>query len=114
MSSHITSTDQVSKESIYRYVAGGLLRASNIDMPRVCRTKSRKSKSPEHKVDSGCRVRPTYMEFLAFMETSDVLVVEMDSVIGRIWRQGSAHHDVQVLRFDVGFHQGTEHIPVCN
>lgn len=33
---------RVSEKSIYRYVAGGLLRAKNIDMPRVCRLKPRK------------------------------------------------------------------------
>lgn len=75
---------EVSEKSIYRYVAGGLLKARNIDMPRVCRIKPRKSKPVEHKVDSGCRIGRTYAEFLAFAETSGVPVVEMDSVIGRI------------------------------
>jgi len=75
---------EVSEKSIYRYVAGGLLKARNIDMPRVCRTKPRKSKPVEHKVDSGCRIGRTYAEFLAFAETSSVPVVEMDSVIGRV------------------------------
>jgi transposase, IS30 family len=75
---------EVSEKSIYRYVAGGLLKARNIDMPRVCRTKQRKSKPVEHKVDSGCRIGRTYAEFLTFAETSGVPVVEMDSVIGRI------------------------------
>lgn len=75
---------EVSEKSIYRYVAGGLLKARNIDMPRVCRTKLRKSKPVEHKVDIGCRIGRTYTEFLAFAETSGVPVVEMDSVIGRI------------------------------
>lgn len=75
---------EVSEKSIYRYVAGGLLKARNIDMPRVCRTRPRKSKPVEHKVDSGCRIGRTYAEFLAFTQTSDVPVVEMDSVVGRI------------------------------
>jgi len=75
---------QVSEKSIYRYVAGGLLKARNIDMPRVCRIKPRKSKSIEHKVDKGCRIGRTYADFLAFTNTSDIPVVEMDSVIGRI------------------------------
>lgn len=74
----------VSEKSIYRYVAGGLLMARNIDMPRVCRSKPRKSKPVVHKVDSGCRIGRTYAEFLTFMETSGVSVVEMDSVIGRV------------------------------
>lgn len=75
---------EVSEKSIYRYIAGGLLKAKNIDMPRVCRIKPRKSKPVEHKVDSGCRIGRTYAEFQAFMETSTLSVVEMDSVIGRI------------------------------
>ena len=75
---------EVSEKSIYRYVAGGLLKARNIDMPRICRTKPRKSKPVEHKVDRGCRIGRTYAEFLAFAETSSVPVVEMDSVIGRV------------------------------
>lgn len=75
---------EVSEKSIYRYVAGGLLKARNIDMPRVCRTKPRKSKPVEHKIDSGCRIGRTYTDFLVFSETSSFPVVEMDSVIGRI------------------------------
>lgn len=75
---------EVSEKSIYRYVAGGLLKARNIDMPRVCRIKPRKSKLVEHKVDIGCRIGRTYADFLSFAETSGVPVVEMDSVIGRI------------------------------
>lgn len=75
---------EVSEKSIYRYVSGGLLKAKNIDMPRVCRIKLRKSKPVEHKVDSGCRIGRTYADFLSFVETSGAPVVEMDSVIGRI------------------------------
>ena len=74
----------VSEKSIYRYVAGGLLKARNVDMPRVCRIKPRSSKPKEHKVDSGCRIGRTYADFRTFMEKADVSVVEMDSVIGRI------------------------------
>ncbi|MCL1810545.1 MAG: IS30 family transposase, partial [Clostridiales bacterium] len=74
----------VSEKSIYRYVDGGLLKAKNIDMPRVCRLKPRKSKPVLHKVDSGCRIGRTYADFAAFMETSGLSVVEMDSVIGRV------------------------------
>jgi len=110
---HNSDQFEVSEKSIYRYVAGGLLKARNIDMPRVCRTKPRKSKPVEHKVDSGCRIGRTYTEFLAFVETSGVPVVEMDSVIGRIGGKVS-HHDVQVLRFDDGLHQGTKHIPISD
>lgn len=75
---------EVSEKSIYRYVAGGLLKAKNIDMPRVCRIKPRKSKPVVHKIDSGCRIGRTYAEFQSFIETSNAPVVEMDSVMGRI------------------------------
>jgi IS30 family transposase len=75
---------EVSEKSIYRYVAGGLLKAKNIDMQRVCRIKPRKSKPVEHKIDSGCRIGRTYAEFQSFVEISNASVVEMDSVIGRI------------------------------
>ena len=75
---------EVSEKSIYRYVSGGLLKARNIDMPRVCRTRPRKSKPVEHKVDSGCRIGRTYAEFQSFMKTSGVPVAEIDSVIGRV------------------------------
>jgi IS30 family transposase len=74
----------ISEKSIYRYVDGGLLTAKNIDMPRVCRMKPRKSKPVVHKVDSGCRIGRSYTEYETFMKETPVSVVEMDSVIGRI------------------------------
>ena len=74
----------VSEKTIYRYVSGNLLTAKNIDMPRVCRIKPRKTKPVQHKVDSGCRIGRTYPEFLRFVDETDSAVVEMDSVIGRI------------------------------
>ena len=74
----------VSEKSIYRYVDGRLLTARNIDMPRVCRIKPRKSKPVEHKVDTQCRIGRTYPEFLQFATQTGLSVVEMDSVIGRV------------------------------
>jgi IS30 family transposase len=74
----------VGKNSIYRYVSGGLLNAKNIDMPRVCRMKPRKTKPVIHKVDSKCRVGRTYAEYEAYIKENPVSVVEMDSVIGRV------------------------------
>jgi len=74
----------VSEKSVYRYVAGGLLKAKNIDMPRVCRMKPRKSKPVEHKVDSGCRIGRNYNDYQRFIEQTGLCSVEMDSVIGRI------------------------------
>lgn len=75
---------EVSEKSIYRYVNGGLLRAKNMDMPRVCRLKPRKTKPVEHKIDSSCRIGRTYADFNKYLEESGAAVVEMDSVIGRV------------------------------
>jgi IS30 family transposase len=77
----------VSEKSIYRYVDGGLLKARNIDMPRVCRLKPRKSKPVVHKIDRGCRIGRSYAEFSKLMELERVTAVEMDSVVGRIGGQ---------------------------
>lgn len=75
----------VSEKSVYRYVSGGLLKARNIDMPRICRLKPRRAKPLEHKVDSTCRIGRTYDDYKAYLQQhNDVSVVEMDSVIGRI------------------------------
>ena len=86
--SHIVANNpdqfNVSGKSIYRYVAGNLLSAHTLDLPRVCRIKPRKSKPIQHKVDSACRIGRTYHDFLKFAEETGSAVVEMDSVIGRI------------------------------
>lgn len=75
----------VSEKSLYRYIAGGLFKARNIDMPRVCRLKPRRNKPIEHKVDTGCRIGRSYEAYQAFLqENRDMAVVEMDSVIGQI------------------------------
>jgi len=74
----------VSEKSIYRYVAGNLLSAHTLNLPRVCRIKPRKSKPVQHKVDSACRVGRSYNDFQQFVKQTGSAVVEMDSVIGRI------------------------------
>jgi len=75
----------VNEKTVYRYVAGGLLRAKNGDMPRVCSLRPRARKPVEHKVDTKCRIGRTYADFLAFTAANpDARVVEMDSVIGRV------------------------------
>jgi IS30 family transposase len=73
------------EKTVYRYIAGGLLRAKNGDMPRICSLKPRSRKPVEHKVDTKCRLGRTFDEFLAFTAAApDIRVVEMDSVIGRV------------------------------
>ena len=74
----------VSEKSVYRYVAGGLLQADNLDMPRVVRFKPRKRKPVEHKVDSGCRIGRNYLDYGKFIEDSGVQAVEMDTVKGGV------------------------------
>jgi IS30 family transposase len=84
ISAHNSDQLTVSEKTLYRYVDGGLLKARNIDMPRVCRIKPRKTKPIEKKIDSGCRIGRTYAEYKAFVERSDFHAVEMDSVVGRV------------------------------
>ena len=73
------------EKTVYRYIAGGLLRAKNGDMPRVCSLKPRARKPVEHKIDTKCRLGRTYTDFQTFTAAApDARVVEMDSVIGRV------------------------------
>ena len=75
----------ISEKTLYRYVAGGLLKARNIDMPRVCRLKPRSTKPIVHKVDKSCRIGRTFDAYRSYLEQhADISVVEMDTVIGRI------------------------------
>jgi IS30 family transposase len=75
----------LNEKTVYRYIAGGLLRAKNGDMPRVCSLKPRARKPVEHKIDTKCRLARTYADFQSFMAAApDTRVVEMDSVIGRV------------------------------
>jgi transposase, IS30 family len=76
---------RVHEKTVYRYIAGGLLRAKNGDMPRVCMLKPRTRKPVEHKIDTKCRIGRSYEDFQAFQAAQpDTPVVEMDSVIGRV------------------------------
>lgn len=72
------------EKSIYRYVNGSLLAARNIDMPRVCRIRPRKSKPIQHKVDKRCRIGRSYEDFMRHMnQHPDTAFVEMDTVEGK-------------------------------
>jgi len=76
---------RVNEKTVYRYIAGGLLRAKNGDMPRICMLKPRSRKAVEHKIDTKCRLGRTYADFQAFLVTAPYeRGVEMDSVIGRV------------------------------
>lgn len=74
----------VCEKTLYRYVDGCLLQARNIDQPRVCRIRLRKTKAVEHKVDKSCRIGRDYEDYKDFTENTSVLIVEIDSVIGRV------------------------------
>lgn len=75
----------LNEKTVYRYIAGGLLRVKNGDMPRVCSLKPRARKPVEHKIDTKCRLGRSYGDFQELMAAApDARVVEMDSVIGRV------------------------------
>jgi IS30 family transposase len=84
IATHNANLLDVSEKTIYRYVNGGLLQARNLDMPRVCRLKPRKSKPVQKKIDSRCRIGRTHAEFISFVEQTGLSPVEMDTVIGRV------------------------------
>lgn len=75
----------LNEKTVYRYIAGGLLRVKNGDMPRICSLKPRRRKPVEHKIDTKCRIGRTYADFQTLIAAApDDRVVEMDSVVGRI------------------------------
>jgi IS30 family transposase len=83
---HICETNKdalmISNKTLYNYISAGLFGISDINLARKVKMKPRKSK-PLIKVDSGCRIGRTYIDFLEHMtEYPDTPVVEMDSVIG--------------------------------
>ena len=74
-----------SKKTLYNYIDSGLLTACNLDLPRKVRYRPRKKAGLIHKVDRRCRIGRTYDDFNNFMEENNQpLVVEIDSVIGKI------------------------------
>lgn len=78
-------TIMYSDKTIYKLIDLGLLTAKNIDLPKKVGRKIRKNKSIDYKVDKKCRQGRTYNDYLNYIsEHPDSLVVEMDSVIGRI------------------------------
>ena len=74
-----------SEKTLYNYIDAGLITACNIDLPRKVKYRPRKKTGLIHKVDRKCRIGRTYDDFQNFMDKNNhPLVVEMDSVIGRI------------------------------
>jgi IS30 family transposase len=82
----VNHADEIMQDerTLYRYVASGIFKARNLDMPRVMRMGKRKKKRDSFKVDKKCRVNRTYQDFLKFMSENPCLtIVEMDSVEGK-------------------------------
>ncbi len=82
----VNHTDEIMQDerTLYRYVACGIFKARNLDMPRVVRMGRRKKKRDSFKVDKKCRINRTYQDFLNFMsEHPGLTIVEMDSVEGK-------------------------------
>ena len=74
-----------SEKTLYNYIDSGHITACNIDLPRKVKYRPRKKSGLIHKVDRKCRIGRTYDDFKNFMEVNHYpLVVEMDSVIGKI------------------------------
>ena len=72
------------ERTLYGYVASGIFKARNLDMPRVVRMGKRRKKRDSFKVDRKCRINRTYQDFLNFMsENPGLTLVEMDSVEGK-------------------------------
>ena len=73
-----------SEKTLYNYVDVQLFDVRNIDLPRKVKYRPR-YKKPEFKVDRGCRIGRSYLDFQKFLEGNpETIVVQMDSVIGRI------------------------------
>ena len=69
---------------MYNYVDAQLFDIRNIDLPHKVKYRPR-YKRPEFKVDRGCRIGRSYADFQKFLEDHpETIVVQMDSVIGRM------------------------------
>ncbi len=80
-----TGSIMYSEKTLYHYIDSGLITARNIDLPRKVKYRPRKKAGLIHKVDRKCRIGRTYDDFHSYMEDNNhPLVVQMDSVIGRV------------------------------
>jgi IS30 family transposase len=74
-----------SEKTLYNYIDSGLFTVCNIDLTRKVKYRPRKKAGLTHKVDRSCRIGRTYDDFHSFLEHNDYpLIVEMDSVIGKV------------------------------
>jgi IS30 family transposase len=83
---HTNNIDRLmcSEKTLYNYIDNGFFDARNIDLPRKVRYRPRRKKK-EFKVDKGCYIGRSYLDYQAFMlKHPDYHTVQMDSVIGTI------------------------------
>ena len=80
----IANNLDVSKSSVYRYIANGYYSISKVDLARAAKFKPRKVSRGEY-VPKGAKVGRSYNDFLSYIEEHpNTNYVEMDTVIGRI------------------------------
>ena len=73
-----------SEKTLYNYVDAQLFDIRNIDLPRKVKYRPR-YKKPEFKVDRGCRIERSYVDFQKYLGANpETTIVQMDSVIGRV------------------------------
>lgn len=83
----VNNSDSImySEKTLYNYIDSGLITTCNIDLPRKVKYRPRKKAGLIHKVDRKCRMGRTYADFQNYMQENNFpMVVQMDSVIGRI------------------------------
>ena len=74
-----------SESTLYRLVHSSALSARTIDLPRAVKFKARRGRKRQLKIDRKCTVNRNYEDFKKFIsDNPDVLVTEMDTVVGRI------------------------------
>ena len=71
------------RRTLYRYLDQNLLSAKNLDLPRKVKYKPRRSSPRLSKTNPSYRIKHSYKDFLAYMQSHpDMPVVEMDTVEG--------------------------------
>jgi len=83
----VNNADRImcSEKTLYNYIDSGLFTACNIDLTRKVKYRPRKKAGLTHKVGRSCRIGRTYDDFHNFLEHNNYpLIVEMDSVIGKV------------------------------
>jgi len=83
----VNNADRITRceKTLYNYIDAGLFSVCNIDLPRKVKYKPRKTQGTNHKVDRACRIGRTYDDYMDYVDKNNCpLVVQMDSVIGKV------------------------------